>query len=169
MVLVFIDTNVFFDFLETNDSDIIYKIEEFLKRNNNSSLFYITDYIEYNEVNKSKFVKNLLEEKILNSVEVPEIYVTPPPKNIDLGEWSIYLAIKKKLRDKKCCVLCGDGAARELFSKEELLPCCHIAPPENGVGGTLGILEHLKCIGVITQKEKEEILQIMKNAGRRLP
>ena len=44
------------------------------------------------------FIENLKEEELLEIINVnAELYNHQPPKNIDMGEWSIYLAIKKMM------------------------------------------------------------------------
>ena len=175
MVYVFLDTNIIFDFTDTRDKNILVILKNFLRKNNDSSLFCTTDYIEVFEIGEKSYSKPFLEElkkegiiKIININA--DLCQFSPPKNIDLGEWSIYLAIRKMIENRKvCCVLCGDGYARKFFEKEGLLPCRHIIPPDNGVGGTKGILNHLKCIGIINEEEKEKVIKVMKSSGRRLP
>jgi len=102
MVYVFLDTNIIFDFTDTKDEVILYLLKDFFKRNKNPSVFCTTDYIEVFEIGEvseiKPFIENLKEEELLEIINVnAELYNHQPPKNIDMGEWSIYLAIKKMM------------------------------------------------------------------------
>jgi len=166
---VFVDANVILDFSEPKDDGIFQKFQDFLCLQENSE-FYTTNYILIFEVNDSAYLEEILGNSLKEyQVSLNELYTREPPPGIDLGEWSIFLAVESLERNGvNCCVLCNDKSARMFFESRGFLPCEHITPPPNGVGGTWGILEHLKLRGIISHQEKEKILDKMRSSGRRL-
>ena len=165
---VFLDASVILDFSEPKDDGIFQKLKEFITSQEHSE-FFTTEYIAVLEINNSPYLEDVKKHIKIYEIPIEHLLTNSPPQGIDLGEWSIFLAIGELVKkEKKCCVLCSDKAAREFFKTNSLLPCKHINPPPGGVGGTLGILEHLYLIGIIVDSEKENIINKMKQAGRRL-
>ena len=97
-------------------------------------------------------------------------YLVPPPKDIDLGEWSIFWClVDLKEKGIPACALTNDKEARKLFQRQGFLPCQRLVPPDSGIGGTLGILRHLVETGEIAASHAEEILRAMIAAGSHFP
>jgi hypothetical protein len=163
---VFLDANVLLDFSEPGDNEIFKKLKDFIDIRQESN-FCTTDYVFFFEVNNAKYIDEV--KQLIEEINAPEtLYTKEPPKGVDLGEWSIYLAIETLRNEHVCCVLSGDKKARKFFEENGYLPCRHITPPECGVGGTLGILKHLRLCSHITDDEETQIKERMRNSNRRI-
>lgn len=170
MVTVFLDASTVLDFSEPRCPGIFFCLDEFFSLNGKNSIFAVTDYILEAEIQDMPFLKWFRDLVKVHSVPPEELYGTSPPRNLDLGEWSIFLAINFLVQEgNHCCALASDGAARRFFEQKGVLPCRHFSGPHSEVGGTVGILKHLVSRKVITPTEKTHILQKMKQFGRRLP
>ncbi|WP_297456010.1 hypothetical protein [Persephonella sp.] len=170
---IYLDSTVILNFIKPyKDNHQIHRhlITFVENRKKNQETVITTTYIYEEEI---KYPEEAKEEVFLfvEKEEVPfDFYSEEPPPNIDLGEWSIWQCAKKKLENsERCCVLSDDSHAREFFSNKELLPCRYINPPKEGVGGTMGILIHLKEEQIISEDEYNQLINTMKKYGARLP
>jgi len=162
--LVYLDNCVFLDFANPKRDKIFYILIEFFNFCSSCSKFCTTDFIWENELKSIKQdYKEILENFLIIDTTPEEFILEEPPPHIDLGEWSVYLAIQTK--ERNCCVLCNDKKARDFFQRNNLLPCKHINPC---VGGTLGILNFAEKHNFLPLS-KTEIVEIMNEHGSWLP
>ncbi len=140
---VFLDANVILDFLEPNRKEVFTCFKFFVESCNSHSEFLTTNYIYEIEICQTPSLDELRNLILEYPIDLETLYTESPPRGMDYGEWSIKLAIDKLIENNKnCCVLTNDKNARNFFEDQNLLPCRHINPPIEGVGGTRGILRH---------------------------
>ncbi len=170
--VVFVDSCVVLDFLNSNCPGILGCFLHFVDENEKDErfCFLVTDYIYEAELKDAPHLETVREAIKVCPVPRDHFYTLPPPKDLDAGEWSIFLALRKlRAEGVEGCVLTNDKPARAFLKKEGLLPCKCLNPPHAGVGGTLGILRHLVERGWLTPDLAKGIVEKMRKAGSRFP
>ena len=166
---IFLDANVILDFSEPKCERIFSYFKLFVKGCNSHSDFVTTNYIYDVEICHMPFLDELRDLVLEHPIDLNIIYTKSPSRGMDYGEWTIKLAIDELLKNEEsCCVLTNDQNARNFFEEENLLPCKHVNPPQEGVGGTRGILKHLLLINKLSKKDVSDTIKKMKKAGRRV-
>lgn len=162
---VYFDANVLLDF--SIDKQLFTAFDKFLEINASNSIYCTSSIIHEKEINKSQFVNQMLQYIKIEDIDALKFmqFINNKPEldKLDEGEISLYfLAIESK---QSSCIITNDKTARKFFEKEKLLPCTHMNPH---VGGTLGILNHLKHHGYITENDRHSLEEILRQANRRI-